>query len=994
MGFNSVSAENQMVKANMGRRVGGYNVGGLVSFLKKEEGWRDEAYPDSGGVWTIGYGRTTNSDGSPVKKGQKTNRKAEDAWLEKRATADRNATEAYMKENNYELTDSAIDALASFRYNGGHGLLQSLTGNGTRDVDTILKKMPEYNKVTIDGKKVPIKGLSNRRAAEIELWNPAGANKAPPAKPDTPPTQTAGFQGAVTDAVSQALVPQQQAPVMHQPMIQSMAPQQPQFIPSVTQSGLPTTQKKQKQHWNGGGPVQHLNDGGWWNKLFGQEKKKQNEIVAVDPFQGTVTYANGVTQVDPNKAKILATTAGPAQPQQQYQPSPAQPTGPGYEPTLQTNMKGGGILNVPSLQGVPPHVQPQAPAQKGPSVRDQLSGSLRRSWDERHQKSPTAQTQQDVQTQLAVPVKPEFTDESLLQGSSQSIANANQPPKPPTDLSGMTPEQIGKLYDQGDPAAIAYAENEENQWRVGEGLNQSRLNQAVQGDDPTIQAFNQQKTDQLQRQLAGLQGTPEGAQVAQNGEGAQLNVPPARVPQLSDAQVAGELPQEAMPGQMNLPTDMSGPTFEGPNAREDAIKPANAEVGREAAIANNQQISKLDKAHAMLKDAGATSPEGAAKAMKDAAATDKTPAKDVNEVAAAGNEAVKNNPKAAEKNGKFLKGIFGDLIDDKELARMGVIFAGALLTGATPGQALAMSGQMYLQRIDAKEANKQSHVQKLITDGDYTVSSIAKYKESGNSADLVPNKKGAAIGQPTGKRKAFIVDGQKVMGVEYKDKETGAVVHVGPNGKPINQWSAQEYEPAFDKGTPEYRTRRSRATGDAEGRFKEISDSDDLIGEKDGKAMRHTNIHPKQAADEFWAWSEGMGLDPESDEALQIQTLAYRDAIADAKTNNVKPSRLRPYLESAVVKQRYGGPELFTTSKGKPVAQDKMNTLENQIKAITVGSPVTRDEVRSTIMAQWAELKKKDPKAVETYNNQADGGRSGFYNFMMEKLNEFQLSRG
>ena len=43
---------------NIGGQV--YNTGGLVSFLKEKEGYRDKAYQDQAGVWTMGYGRTTN----------------------------------------------------------------------------------------------------------------------------------------------------------------------------------------------------------------------------------------------------------------------------------------------------------------------------------------------------------------------------------------------------------------------------------------------------------------------------------------------------------------------------------------------------------------------------------------------------------------------------------------------------------------------------------------------------------------------------------------------------------------------------------------------------------------------------------------------------------------------------------------------------------------------------------------------------------------------
>ena len=62
----------------------GYNTGGLVGFIKDEEGWRNKAYQGPGGVWTIGYGRTRNPDGSTIKPGQTTSREKEDSWLTNR----------------------------------------------------------------------------------------------------------------------------------------------------------------------------------------------------------------------------------------------------------------------------------------------------------------------------------------------------------------------------------------------------------------------------------------------------------------------------------------------------------------------------------------------------------------------------------------------------------------------------------------------------------------------------------------------------------------------------------------------------------------------------------------------------------------------------------------------------------------------------------------------------------------------------------------------
>ena len=207
-GLKQRHAENQMVKANIGKKISklhgegykapgqayaiaksmGYNTGGLVDFLKEHEGYRDEAYTDSAGVWTIGYGRTTNPDGSPIKPGQTTNRKAEDSWIQQRASQERAAIDSFADQHGYNWNPNQKDALASFRYNGGQGMIDQLTAGGTRDTATIEKKIPLYNKITNPktGKKERLEGLANRRNAELGLWSSGAPSKSkrPEARPD------------------------------------------------------------------------------------------------------------------------------------------------------------------------------------------------------------------------------------------------------------------------------------------------------------------------------------------------------------------------------------------------------------------------------------------------------------------------------------------------------------------------------------------------------------------------------------------------------------------------------------------------------------------------------------------------------------------------------------------------------------------------------------------------------------------------------------------
>ena len=842
-GLAQRAAENkQVVKANTGSYIG-YNVGGLVTFLKKEEGYRDEAYPDSGGVWTIGYGRTTNPDGSPVKKGQTTNRKAEDTWLDQRAKQDYDATKSYLDANGYEYTEGQLNSLSSFRYNGGQGMLESLTGGGTRDWDTIRQKMPHYNKVTKDGVKVPIKGLSNRREAELSLWG--GQDKAPPARPtegvpaveDVPPTQDAGFQSAVSSALSQAMQPRQ---VTHAPMVQSMAPQQPQYIPSVAE-------KRKVQTYNQGGTV-HLNTGGLWNTLFGKEKKKQNEIVSVDPYTGEVTYANGVKQVDPNRAQIQATTAGPAQPQPQYQPAPAQPPQPGYEPNAGKGMRGGGILNVPGLQGVPPNVADTPP----------VPGS----------------------------------DEAILQGSSQQVEQKEE-----SGYAAYSPEDFVQAAQPQPP-------------------------QPPSTEDQALSTFQDPNA------------TPEQVQQAQEDIAPAASFTQA-VEQPAQKQT---LPDQAPQG---------GAKKESDAVRAPKVKQVIADVVKE-------EPPMVDQ------------PEG-------------------DQLVAAGMQAGKE--KIVESSGQ-LKKVFGNLFDNQELARMAVVFAGALATGASPGQALSISGQMYLSRVDAKQANQQKYMNDLATGGKYTPASLQAYKESGDLSMLMPTAQGGAAG--TGQYQDFYGPGGKITAEKVKVGKD-QYKWVGPNGKVVDGRRFNQ-DPSNVRGTPEYRTRINSSTKQVEGVLDGLRSTFDKQGQGD-ETFYKTDVVPAAQAGKIAEWAAQNGVAPE--EMAGLVESAYHNAINDKRQDGARVRDLTPYLNQLVIRQSVGtSAEVFRTNPGADgppqyLDTEKM-TVMNRVasdllksKGFKGGSQDLANQFYTAAISDWNKL----PAGVKKdWERKANKGENGFYHYAQDYL--------
>jgi len=163
-----------------------------LSLIKQWEGLRLNAYQDSTGVWTIGYGHTTAAGKPYVHEGLKITEQKTEAILVRDLGQYERAVEDAVK---VPLTDNQFAALVSFTYNVGAGALKR---------STLLKKLnkgdydgvpAELMKWTRAGKK-KLKGLENRRAAEAGLWvqgefvasrdvRPKPVNDNPTLKPET-----------------------------------------------------------------------------------------------------------------------------------------------------------------------------------------------------------------------------------------------------------------------------------------------------------------------------------------------------------------------------------------------------------------------------------------------------------------------------------------------------------------------------------------------------------------------------------------------------------------------------------------------------------------------------------------------------------------------------------------------------------------------------------------------------------------------------------------
>jgi lysozyme len=138
-----------------------------IALIKEFEGFREDAYPDAAGIITIGWG-TTRIYGRKVKLGMKINEPVGDLLL---AGDLQDAEDEVTSLVRFPIKQCQFDALVSFEYNTGElsnstliKIINSQSPLVTEDLFT------RWNKTMLNGKLVPLDGLTRRRKAEYALY--------------------------------------------------------------------------------------------------------------------------------------------------------------------------------------------------------------------------------------------------------------------------------------------------------------------------------------------------------------------------------------------------------------------------------------------------------------------------------------------------------------------------------------------------------------------------------------------------------------------------------------------------------------------------------------------------------------------------------------------------------------------------------------------------------------------------------------------------------
>lgn len=137
-----------------------------ISLIKEFEGCELVAYPDSVGIWTIGYGWTQPVDGKPIRRGMTIDRATAERLLKTGVVQYELAVNQLVKVS---INQNQFDALVAFAYNVGVRSLSTSTLLRKLNTGDTAGAADEFLKWNRAGSRV-LAGLTRRRQAERELF--------------------------------------------------------------------------------------------------------------------------------------------------------------------------------------------------------------------------------------------------------------------------------------------------------------------------------------------------------------------------------------------------------------------------------------------------------------------------------------------------------------------------------------------------------------------------------------------------------------------------------------------------------------------------------------------------------------------------------------------------------------------------------------------------------------------------------------------------------
>lgn len=271
----------------------------------------------------------------------------------------------------------------------------------------------------------------------------------------------------------------------------------------------------------------------------------------------------------------------------------------------------------------------------------------------------------------------------------------------------------------------------------------------------------------------------------------------------------------------------------------------------------------------------------------------------------------------------FFKDLLGDIFDVKELKRAAVMYLGGRLLGYSHATAGNFAVKNMLTRMQTQETTRAANIKEWM--GSYTPESLQLYKETGDLSVLVPI--GASVHRQgvyqdwygRGKNgKPIKITVEKVH-VGTGDKKQ--VKWIGPDGKEYRKEDFSLEESDYPKSDAYLEKNKTYK----ESMVKLINDirlKKGRRGEKEGGGWNYaTDVTPELAAEHAVTWARENNID--LSRLGDIVNMAMLDMINQSPSERAdgrKPEYITGYLNSAIIKDAGGQPELFQIDPGNPAA--------------------------------------------------------------------------
>lgn len=923
-----------------------------MDFLKKKEGFRNEAYLDSAGVPTIGYGFTEG-----VQMGDTIDEKtANERLLKEMAKTDQD----YNKLVTADLNPNQQAAVKSLLYNiGGPQFANSKARAALNagDFESFKKEASEFR--LANGKVIP--GLENRRREELELF-------FKPYKADRPDTSNAPMS---------MVSPEEQAAFQRDvEAAQKATREQGMYDPDGNMEAIQT----------GIDQAQILED---------QRRMQQGQIPPMigaavppkptdDPLVSTVPPSNtsrdNRVDVLNNAAKGGNTVIGTLQGNDVYQDDLGEyintPEGPVY------------------LDGNQLQAMTKTPASVPPSSTVPVVPPSNTSRDDRVSKLTDAATVPSDSSNTEVPLPDDdiFSTPAMSTDPTASMLARQQ-------ALGLGPEDVKQpdvnvTLNQGeygvndtiiredangnpitykwDSSKDAYVDDEGLEYNrtVGERVSGLFKSETVKNAEPET-GDTQIGTLNGNPVYMGQDGKPyvmEDLEVLGTSAGVQkMNIQPWQTDDIKmlpkeNRPVAGPKtpsPKDKdglvpLPMDTSIPDELSGTPMDSsasvPKLEEEPPKPKEKSSATPATGMDDEYDEDLDSTtKEILKRI--TSDDGTTTGQTEKAATK------------AGKTAPPEQINEAE---SFLSGIFGDLFDADELKRMAIMYVGSRLMGGSHTGSMNFAAKQYVNRVDAKAAEKKAlakeerldkkadrkafnkNVFKLETERKFSPKSIKAWKDS---YDPETGTADSSLLKPIVKPSPMNIEGPP----ELYYPESGGKPILGQTvkvGTKETGYTTMVVDPKTGEQIPTYMYHqdRSRVKDTDENKAAIFADSDRYAGMLDQlmdkqfepgnvkagtKDYRPTDISSKIAGGQVAKWQRDRGVDPTL--MPQILESAYANMVAlgneaRAKGESVKHKNIEKFLDGAYMPALVGDGSIFNVpGKDKPGDFKRISELTNSL---------------------------------------------------------------